>query len=53
MIQVPKFHANSLNKFIRAYLSNYFNALTVELDKEGMIKNNTTPRHNIEMNVSD
>ena len=27
MIQVPKFHANSLNKFIRAYLSNYFNAL--------------------------
>ena len=27
MIQIPKFHANSLNKLIRAYLSNYFNAL--------------------------
>ena len=29
VIQVPNFLANSLNKFIRAYLSNYFNALTV------------------------
>ena len=27
MIQVVEFHANSLNRFIRAYLSNYFNAL--------------------------
>ena len=27
MIQVVKFHANSLNRFIRAYLSKYFNAL--------------------------
>ena len=27
MIQVLEFHANSLNKFIRAYLSKYFNAL--------------------------
>ena len=27
MIQVEKYHANSLNKLIRAYLSNYFNAL--------------------------
>ena len=27
MIQVPNFHSNSLNKFTRAYLSNYFNAL--------------------------
>ena len=26
-IQVLNFHANSLDKFIRAYLSNYFNAL--------------------------
>ena len=29
MIQVAEFHANSLNKFIRAYLSKYFNALTL------------------------
>ena len=28
VIQVEKFHANSPKKFIRAYLSNYFNALT-------------------------
>ena len=27
VIQVPNYHTNSLNKFIRAYLSNYFNAL--------------------------
>ena len=27
MFQVTEFHANSLNKFIRAYLSKYFNAL--------------------------
>ena len=27
MIQASKLHANLLNKFIRAYLSNYFNAL--------------------------
>ena len=27
MIQVVEFHANSLNRFIRAYLSKYFNAL--------------------------
>ena len=27
MIQEAEFHANSLNKFIRAYLSKYFNAL--------------------------
>ena len=27
MIQVAEFHANSLNEFIRAYLSKYFNAL--------------------------
>ena len=27
MIQVPNFHANSLNEFIRAYRSNYFNDL--------------------------
>ena len=29
MIQVEKFHANSLDKLIRAYLSNYFNALSI------------------------
>ena len=35
VIQVPKFHANSLDKFIRAYLSNYFNALgaALKIDK--------------------
>ena len=27
MIRVPNFHASSLKKFIRANLSNYFNAL--------------------------
>ena len=27
VIQVAEFHANSLNKWIRAYLSKYFNAL--------------------------
>ena len=26
-IQVAEFHENSLNKFLRAYLSKYFNAL--------------------------
>ena len=31
MIQVLEFHANSLNKSIRAYLSNCFNALTCTL----------------------
>ena len=33
VIQVLEFHANSLNKFIRAYLSNYFNALNRTIGK--------------------
>ena len=27
MFQVTEFHANSLNKFVKTYLSKYFNAL--------------------------
>ena len=33
MIQVPNFHENSLHNFIRAYLSNYFNALVEGVEK--------------------
>ena len=32
MIQVSKFHAKSLNNVIRAYLSNYFNALAIDME---------------------
>ena len=31
VIQVSKFYAISINKFVRAYLSNYFNALVALL----------------------
>ena len=31
VIQVLEFHANSLNKSIRAYLGNFFNALSTNL----------------------
>ena len=31
VIQVVKFHANSLNRIIRAYLSKYFNALNLHI----------------------
>ena len=34
VIQVSKFHANPQNKFIRAYLSNYFNALIYTFKKK-------------------
>ena len=36
MIQVAEFHANSLNKFIGAYLSKYFNALMFFLNDGNM-----------------
>ena len=39
MIQVEKFHANSLNKLIRAYLSNYFNALGPTKGPKGAKRN--------------
>ena len=32
VIQVSKFHAKSLNNVIRAYLSNYFNALAIDME---------------------
>ena len=37
VIQVAEFHANSLNKFIRAYLSKYFNALMLSLETVDLI----------------
>ena len=37
MIQILQFYANSLNKFIRAYLSNYFNALTKTKGKKSWL----------------
>ena len=43
MIQVLEFHANSLNKFIRAYLSNYFNALMLQKEYRAICSKNLTP----------
>ena len=38
VIQVLEFHANSLNKSIKAYLTNCFNALSRMIVKKVMVK---------------